>query len=311
MELTLAAAALVAPVFLGVGAGLARLFADPDAAVDHLNRYALYFAFPALVFHGLVAADYTLPDEPGFWLLVPAALAVTALAGRLGAPRQAGTLAQMVAFGNVAYLGLPVVERVLGEASLPAASLAVAVHVTLALSVGPVLLLRWSDAGGSVRATVSRAARQPLLWAPIVGLAARLLPRDVRAVLDALADPIGRSAAPVALFLLGLYLHHHRSRMRHLGGADALHVAMKLLVLPAVTFAGAWALHRVGWLHVPEAQILCLLSAMPAAITTFAIAQQLGVGAAQTSRAIVATTLAAAATVPLTAWLVLTWLPTW
>lgn len=311
MEIGLAAAALVAPVFLGAGAGAAKLFADPNAAVDHLNRYALYFAFPALVFHGLVSADYALPDSPGFWLLVPLALALTAGASRLLAPRQAPTLALMVAFGNVAYLGLPVVERVLGDEAMPIAALAVAVHVTLALSVGPVLLLRWSGATKGLFGSVGRAARQPLLWAPLAGLAARPLPADVRGALDALTAPIGASAAPVALFLLGLYLHAHRDRMRRLGAADALHVAVKLLGLPAVTFAGAWLFHRVQWLDVREAQVLCLLSTMPAAITTFAIAQQLGVGTARTSRAIVATTLASVAAIPAAAWLVRAWLPAW
>jgi predicted permease len=99
--------------------------------------------------------------------------------------------------------------------------------------------------------------------------------------------------------------------MRRLGAADALHVAVKLLGLPAVTFAGAWLFHRVQWLDVREAQVLCLLSTMPAAITTFAIAQQLGVGTARTSRAIVATTLASVAAIPAAAWLVRAWLPAW
>jgi hypothetical protein len=50
-----------------------------------------------------------------------------------------------------------------------------------------------------------------------------------------------------------------------------------------------------------------LLSMMPAAITTFAITQQLGVGAERTRRAIVATTVISAATIPLAAWHVTAW----
>lgn len=311
MTLALSAAALVLPVLLGVGAGLVRLFADPETAVDHLNRYALYFAFPALVFHGLVAADVALPTSLGFWLLVPLALVVSATLARVLFPRDAGTLAQMVAFGNVAYLGLPIVERVLGERAMPTASLAVALHVTLALSVGPILLLRWGGGDASVRSTLVKAARQPLLWAPIAGIAARALPEGAREVLDALATPIGASAAPVALFLLGLYLHTHRDRMRHLGGSDVVHVAMKLAVLPVLTLGGAWAFAQAGAIEVEEAQVLFLLSAMPAAITTFAIAQQLRVGADRMSRAIVATTVLAAAVIPAAAWLTRAWIAGW
>lgn len=307
----LAALALLVPVLLGGLAGIARLFDVPDRAVDHLNRFALYFAFPALVFAGQLDAHGALPRSPGFWILVPVALAIGALTGRALFASEASTLALIVAFGNVAYLGLPVVERVLGEDAMPVASLAVAIHVTLALSVGPFLLLRWSGEKAGLRESLGRLARQPLLWAPIAGLAARGLPAEGRELLSAVATPIGKSAAPVALFLLGLYLHTHKDRLARLEGADAVHVLFKLVLYPALSFGLARALVHFDWLTLPEAQVLCLLSTMPAAITTFAITQQLGVGAQRTSRAIVATTVASALTIPLAAWLVLAWIPTW
>ncbi|MEC7522193.1 MAG: AEC family transporter [Myxococcota bacterium] len=311
MELWLAALALGAPIALGGLAGAVRLFPDPDGAVDHLNRYALYFAFPALVFRGLVDAAFTLPGELGFWLLVPLVLAVSAALVRLLFPREAPTLALIVAFGNVAYLGLPVVEKVLGESAVGLAGVAVAIHVTLALSVGPLLLLRWSGRGDGLASSLGRVVRQPLLWAPLAGLLARNLPDDARALVDTVVAPLGRSAAPVALFLLGLYLFTHRARLRKVEGPDVTHLAVKLLLLPALTFAGAWAFHAAGMMTPAQAQVLGLLSAMPAAITTFAIAQQLDVGAARTSRAIVATTVLSIVTIPLTSWLALTWVAGW
>lgn len=302
MTLLWAALSLVAPVVLGVLAGAVRLFPNASGALDPLNRYALYVAFPPLVAQGLLASDLSIPSSPGFWLLVPAVLALTALAARALAPRQAPTLALILAFGNVAFLGLPVIEQVLGPASLPLASLGMAVHVLLATTVGPLLLLRWSHTPEGGAQVLARVVRQPLVWAPIVALAARTLPAPTREALVAILAPLGRSAAPVALFLLGLYLHANRARVRRLDLGDLAHVGWKVALMPALTFGLSLALVRAGAMLPREAQVLTLLSAMPAAITTFSMAHDYGVGAERTSRAVVATSLASILTIPLTAW---------
>lgn len=305
MTLVAATLALFAPIGIGFAAGAIRLFADAEAAIDPLNRYSLYIAFPALVAHGLLSSELALPSTPGFWLLVPVVLAITALLARATLPRQAPTLALILSFGNVAYLGLPVVAEAFGERALPLASLAVAVHVALALSVGPALLLRWSGSSPRLGPLLARVVRQPLLYAPLIGLALRLAPSSARAAIDSVLDPLGRSAAPVALFLLGLYIHVHRARMRSFDAGDLAHIAFKLLVMPALTFALAFALVRLGLLLPLGARVLFVLSAMPAAITTFAMAHEHGVGTARVSRAIVTTTLVGLVTVPASVWIAL------
>jgi predicted permease len=294
------AIALITPVVLGFLAGSLRLFREPDRAIDPLNAYALYIAFPALVCGGLASATLELPTTPGFWLVVPAVLAITVGAARIVLRSHAATITLMLAFGNVAYLGLPLVERTLGESALPTASLAVAIHVLLAMTIGTFLFYRWS---GAAQAPLQRVLRQPLLWAPIVGLAARLLPESARPILDALLGPLGRSAGPVALFLLGLYLYAHKDEVRRVDAADLWHALFKLGVLPALTFGLVYALRARGWIEPMEARVLFLLSAMPAAITTFSMARDAGRGEERVSRAIVLTTVVSALTIPLALWL--------
>lgn len=294
MDLALRIASLVLPLLLGAVAGRARLFADPDRAIQHLNLFALHFAFPALVFVGIADARFSLPDQVGFYATVPLALGAALVVVRALGREHAGTLALVVSFGNVAYLGLPLVARLLGDHAVGLASLAVAIHVALSMSVGPALLTRWSR-GTAVEAGWRALLRQPLLLAPFVGLGARALPPEASSVLVELLRPLGAAAAPVAIFLLGLYLHRHR-RALVLDGVALGHVAAKTLLLPLLTFAWALLFHAVGVLAVLEAQVLVLLAGMPAAITTFAIAQRFGVGEARVSQAIVASTLASALT---------------
>jgi predicted permease len=300
---TASAIALIAPVLFGAIAGALRLFREPERAIDALNLYALNIAFPALVCGGLASAELALPSAPGFWVLVPIAFAIAVLGARLAARAVSPTIALTIAFGNVAYLGLPVVEQALGASSVPAAALAVAIHVLVSMTAGLFLFLRWSGDAGGGRAALRRVLKQPLLWAPLAGLALRLLPSDARPLLDALLTPIGRSAAPVALFLLGLYLHVHRDEVRRIDLGDAWHLLFKLVVLPAITFALAYALRSHALLGSAEARVLFVLSAMPAAITTFSMARDAGHGVERVSRTIVLTTLASALTIPIALWL--------
>ena len=292
---------LVVPAILGVMAGIWRLFSHPKTVVENLNTYALYFAFPALVARGLARADFVFPAEPGFWLLVPLVFGSSVAMVRLFWPRHSGTLALCLAFGNVAYLGLPLVERVLPERVFPLASLVVAVHIVIGVSLGPLLLLRWSGRESSVSDSLRRLGKQPLLWAPVAGLSSHLLPPTWQGALLDLVTPLGASAAPVALFLLGFYIHSHRRELSRIDVYDALHVGAKLLLLPSLTVSVAWGASQQGWITGDQAKVFVLLSAMPAAITTFALSQELGVGQTRTSRVIVVSTLCSVLTLPLMA----------
>jgi len=294
--------ALLLPILLGALAGATKRFRDPEGAVDALNAFALTFAFPALIFRGVMTAPGALPTQPGFWLVIPLALLASLALARLFFPTVAGTLALILGFGNVAYLGLPVVSAVLEDATAIAA-LAVAVHVAFGLLLGPVLLLRWSGGEGA-GSSLRRVAKQPLLWSPLLGVLARQLPRNWRSPLGDVLAPLGAAAAPVALFLLGLYLYLHRSRVRRVDALDLAHVGMKLLLLPSVTAAFCLLFLELAWLAPLQAQVLVLLACMPAAITTFSLARDLGVGTERTGRAIVTTTLASALTLAAAAWLV-------
>lgn len=310
VTLMFAVLGLMLPVLLGMGGGAVRLFDDPDAAVAALNRYALYVGFPALIFAGLARADAPLPTSWVFWILVPLALGLALLplrsvGGRLGG--HAGTLALVVSFGNVAYLGLPVVERVLGAQAMPTAGLVVGIYVLLSLTVGPVLLLSWSgqDGGAALGTSLRKVSRQPLFWAPILGVGSRALPAEVSGMLVEVTDPIGRSAAPVALFLLGLYLHTHAGRLRRVDGAAWAHVVAKGLWLPLVTGGLVAAALTWGHLEREAARVVILLSAMPPAITTFALAKEFGVGEERVAQVIVAGSAVSLFTLPIVSAIVL------
>ncbi len=302
MDLLFSFIGLAIPIALGMLAGGLRLFGDPDAAIGTLNRYALYIAFPALIVSGLTRGAFTLPTDLGFWLIVPLAMLLTAgianLVGRVpGLHERAGTLAMVGVFGNVAYVGLPLCERLLGESILGLASLSVSLFVVFSLLLGPTLLLAWSAGSETARSPMGAVLRQPLLWSPVLGLLLRWTPWMDTA--HALLAPVGHSAAPVALFLLGLYLYVHRAAALTPGLAGLVHVAMRLLVFPIVLTGLVTVALQQGLLQREAAQVFVLLSATPTAIATFALAVEFEQGAEDVAQSIVLSTMVSAVTLPI------------
>jgi predicted permease len=297
-------AVLAVPVLLGVLVGRVHLVRDVGATVDGLNVYTLYVGFPALIAVGVVGVAGGVASQWGFWAVVPIvdlALVLASLGlAKLVPDRQAGTMALVGLFGNTAYLGIPFAVSVLGASARGPATLLVAVQVAIAVAVGPVLLTRWSgDHGTGV--DWGRVLRQPLLWSPLMGLVVRSLPAGPQgAVLDVLG-PLAASTAPVAMFLLGLYLYRSAARVRSADAGIWLHVALRLLLAPAVSWGVGEALVGVGALDASALAVVVLLGGMPAAIATFSLAHHADVGPDRVASVVVRSSVASAVTLPLLA----------
>ncbi|HVI03581.1 MAG TPA: AEC family transporter, partial [Enhygromyxa sp.] len=186
----------------------------------------------------------------------------------------------------------PLAAALLGPQVLGLASVCAALHLLLGIPLGTWVLLRWGrPANGRARTALADVVRQPLVWAPIVALLARLLP-------DAIVDPvigpakwIGAAASPVALFLIGLYLHTHRRALAALRWTDAALIGAKLFVLPALAFACVLIGLRFELLALEAGKVVIVQAAMPTAITTFALAEEYSVGREPLVRGIVGGTL--------------------
>ena len=301
-------AVLAVPALLGVVVVRARLIGDVPAAIGALNVYTLHIGFPALIALGVLNVGSGVASHWGFWVAIPVVdlvlVGVSRLVGRLltgdDGVRQGGTIALVLLFGNTAYLGLPFAVSVLGERARGPASLLVAIQVGLAVFLGPVLLQRWSGgSGGTVR--WARVLRQPLLWAPLVGVFVRLLPASGRDAASDVLSPLAASTAPVAMFLLGLYLVHNWERVRVAEAGVWTHVGLRLIVAPVVNAAVAVVLLRLDAISGPVAAIIVILGGMPAAISTFSLAEYEGIGADRVASVVVRSSVTSVLTMPVLA----------
>lgn len=289
---------LLLPLVLGVVAGARSWFADPQRALDVLNLVALRASFPALVAVGLAGIDAGQAGW-GSWVLVPLATLVLLAPLRLlrGVGVDPGSVGLVVVFGNTAYLGLPVVDALLGPRAAGPAALLVGVHVALAMTIGPLLL----GSGQALGPRLGAVLRQPLVWSAPVGLGIGALPGPARDLCVGALAPLGRSAGPTALFLLGLYLWRERSRLARVDAAAWVHVLARGLWAPVATLPVLLALRAVGAIDAVTVEVALVLAAMPPAVTTFSIARELGGDEVRVAQAIVVGTVAALVGVPLVA----------
>ncbi len=303
----------IAPLLLVIGlgylAGGLRVFPHPDDAIDTLNRYALYFGFPLLIFQGFCNPKMALPQQPGFYLfhlmvavvLIVGVGLVTKVSRALHNVR--GNLVLGTLFGNVAYLGIPIGLQLLGPQQEGLLLLSVSLQVFLAMLLGPLFLLLWSPQQRSLRSVGTTLLKQPLLWAPVLGFAARLLPSTWTTSLAKPLSFFASSAAPVALFLLGLHIWVHQSQLRRLQRYVFVLLLSKLLVVPGVFVGLGWWFVSQGWITPNEWQVTLCLSLMPTAITTFSIARDFRQNEGLMAQAILLSTLLSLLLLPIaTSW---------
>lgn len=276
LDILLRLAKLAMPAVIGAAVAGGGVMPSVRQAISAMNVYAVYVAFPCLLANGLLSARFELPTDVAFWVLWPLGLGVSLVCARVVArlttPSRAATLALVLSFGNVAYLGLPYLDAVMGDEVAGVSSLAVALHVIFAVGLGPMLLLAWSGGDVQVGASLKRLALQPLLLAPVAALMLRWAPEHIAAGVATWIAPIAASAAPVALFMLGMYVYQERRRLVRIDGWVIAHIGARMILAPCLVLLAAAGFVAAGLLSPELGMLHVILASMPAAITTFSIA---------------------------------------
>lgn len=207
-----------------------------------LNVFILDIALPALV----LRVVRTLRLEPALlaaalapWLVFVGALVLARLARGADA-RTRGALVLTAGLGNTAFVGLPLVEALLGREGLAVAVVADQIGSFLALAVGGSWVA--ARASGPGQALGARAlVRKVVLFPPFLALVAALLLRPVAlpAWVDTVLGRLGDTLTPLALFSVGFNLRLAGLRAR--AGALLLGLGYKLALAPLLV----WLVLRV------------------------------------------------------------------
>lgn len=265
------------PIFLIIFAGwiLRKYKIVKNDWIHVLNHYAYYIALPALIVSGFWNVDFTKQES---WLMVYFSVAATVLFCALvlsilsfvrirTAAKAAIFLSATV--GNTIYMANPVAEMVYGGNSLSQATLIGVILLVLPILLSIFVIKYWHNREYRAGKQFIAFLKNPLVVSTAAGIALSFVETDF-GVISSLRKAIvmvGGTAAPVALFALGGFLcgKFMKTNLKEVISASFL----KLVAFPAFVYAFLWFFMKAGNL-----ELYMLLASMPAAVTTFIIAEE-------------------------------------
>ncbi len=298
-------------VFLGLGliillgSSLRRLF--PELDVDQLrtsiNTLVLYILLPALIFESFHDAPLNLE-----LLKVPVVMLVGIFGclglawlvyGRLPLSQETrGSLILAASFGNVTYLGLPVLQGLFPTALAEVSEVAILCEITKSpvnLCIGSAIALYY---GGGGKTDWTRVWRQivslPPLWAAGLALAVNLAGMRVPGFVDEVSQVLGQTVSGLMILSLGMALKPVKLRS-FVSVVPAL--VLKLLVFPALVFLFV----RHWTVAEPYGSALIVEGAMPPQLLTFVIADRFGLDVRTLALAVTLGTVVSFLTIPVLA----------
>ena len=275
---TIAGVALPFFAVLLCGMLAARLRLLDDAGLMGLNAFVFWFALPALLFHKVAGTpfarltDWTLyVGYEGTCLLL---YGIVLAAVRWGARRslqEVAICAFAASWGNVGYMGVPLLIAAYGEAAATPSLLAVVLDTLILQSLTILLLESGGARKGGLRSIGRSMARNPLIIAVFAGAAVAGLGLTLPTPVVGFLSLLGPAAAAGALFALGATLRP--DALAADTGLVGATLAAKLLFLPAIAWLGFGLISVPVDLQAP----LPLTTALPTAASVFVIAQRYAV----------------------------------
>lgn len=280
-----------------------------NSAASELNRFVIYLGLPALLFDSmsrLSASDFA---NLRFIAVFAAGVMIVFLLTAWIRIRQQAAAPDVIidslgtSYANVGFIGIPLCYLAFGADGLPPSVIAMVMTACLLFAVAIVLLETCLHAHAGVLGTVRKVGRSllrnPIMIAPLAGIAVALSGLALPSGVQQLFKILGGAASPCALVSLGLFLAQPPRE-----GASApvgLLVAFKLLLQPAITAILAYWVLPLPRLWADSA---VLLSAMPIGTGPFMLAELYQREVAGMSRAIlISTTLSLPTIALILAWI--------
>lgn len=302
MDSFLIALKTVLPLFFVIIAGIifSRTKAASETWVDILNKYALWIGFPALVIASLMHLEI---NGQSFTLLIVTNSVYIVICMLLAFPIALifklsssfkRSLFLVLSFGNVAYLGIPILNNAYGEEILPVAAVLAAVYVFWLLTLGIVLIEINGDERINVKHLIFNLFKNPLLLSVFAGLIIVVFNIKLPEIAEKTILLFSNSVTAVVLFSLGIFLGLHKIGNQKEWLTAFLWSVIITLVLPFVFYL---TIKNIG-MDSMQLKATILDSAMPLGLTPYVLAVQYKLDVPLVSRIVVVSTLLAIVVIP-------------
>ena len=274
--------------------------------VDILNKYALWIGLPSLIFVALVRLDFRFSEYESLIVLNSAYLICCIL---LAFPvsiifktplRTKRTFFLLFGFGNISYLGIPLLSSALGPEAIGPAILLSAVYPFWMFTLAIGLIELTGHEKVHILMILRRLVTNPLLVSVFIGILVSLLKIPVPSTLMKTLDLFSQSVTAVVLFSLGIFLGAQEIGT-HKEWVPVLGLSVVItIILPGIFYF----LVKGSGMTTVQIRSSVLDAAMPMGLTAYAMTEQYELNALLTGRLVILSTALAAIILP--AWIVFT-----
>jgi malonate transporter len=300
-------------ILLGLACG--RLNRIPESGLAWMNFFIVYVALPALFYRilartpleQLTQARFILATTLSTFLAFTIAFAIALLARRhrAGAKAAETTIAASAgSYGNVGYMGPGLALSTLGSDAAAPVALIFCFDSLLIFSLVPSLMAVAGSQKGALAAAgdvVRRIVTNPFLVASALGALSAALHFEPPVALDRLMGFLQSSAAPCALFVLGVTVALRP--FERVPWEVPVLALVKLAIHPAIALV---VLSLLGPFAAPWMATAVLMAALPPALNVFVMARQYDVWVTQASGSVLIGTLMSVVTLTAIMWMVKT-----
>lgn len=305
---------IVLPFFALVVAGYlaARFSILESAGLQGLNKFVYFFALPALLFSKMAATPIDVVMVESLFLVAHLSIGLVVFAvgwslAKIVLRTQADNAAVIGlagCYGNIGFLGIPLLVGVLGTQAAAPLSIMLLVDVAVFIPLATILIdvsRAEGRHGHLIGSTLKSVIKNPLILSIIIGLLFSALGWGLPDALGGFTNLLGQAAGPAAMFALGAVLAGRPLLQGTQGLGDAgLISVLKLAVHPLAMWWG------MGLFDIGEDWRLAatLGAATPVAAALFVIALEHDAMPVRASTAVVVTTALSILSLPfLIGWL--------
>ncbi|NVK31032.1 MAG: AEC family transporter [Gammaproteobacteria bacterium] len=272
-----------------------------------MQFFIMYVALPALFFQIL---RKTPVEQLTNFKFVATATGTTALVFVLGFVlvrlvfasdmRTATIQALAGAYSNIGYMGPALTLAALGEAAVVPTALILCFDNALLFTLVPILMALGSGNQESIVSVLTKKVLlHPFILASAAGIAAAFIELPVPTAIDQILDNLKNSAAPAALFTMGVVIAQQTASRRT---ADvAVLLVLKMVLHPLLIFV---VMHWIGGFDPIWLQTAVLMAALPPALNIFVLAQFYDTYVARASTIVLLGTVLASISVTLVLYLI-------
>ena len=297
----------VLPLFLIIFAGLlfSRTKVEIRTWIEVLNKYALWIGFPALVVFSLMQLDlqgnaYTDIILLNSLFIIANLILVFPVSRLFGiSVNMKRTLFLILPFGNVSYLGIPVLFNVFGKEMLPAAALISAVYVFWLLTLAILLIELFGEKKIHSKKLFLSLVQNPLLLSVFVGLAIVFLQIKLPFFAEKTIELFADSVTAVVLFSLGIFLGMQKIGKPKEWILVAVLTVITMFVMPFIFYL----IILPAGINSTHLKAIIIDAAMPLGVTPYVLALQYKLETTLIARVIVFGTMLSVIAIPI--WIVI------